>query len=209
MKHMSGNGIALLKSFEGCSLTAYYDIKGYSIGYGHFGVNKGDTITKDEANWLLVSDLKMKYEPCVNAYDKHYNFNQNEFDALVDFAYNCGTGNLAKLLKNGTATRDEIRKKIILYDKAGGKKLAGLTRRRKSELDLFNTTDTSTVWYYPKYTGTSRNLNEMLKEVSAPYGTVADRRELAEVNGIENYTGTYAQNIILINRVKNGVLKRV
>lgn len=45
-RKMSKAGLSLLKSFEGCSLSAYYDVKGYSIGYGHFGAKKGETITQ-------------------------------------------------------------------------------------------------------------------------------------------------------------------
>ena len=105
MKRISNKGISLLKSFEGCSLVAFWDVNGYAIGYGHHGdVKEGDTITQEKAEEILRQDLADRYEPSINKYDSVYNFNQNEFDALVSFCYNCGSGNLRQLLKNGQAT---------------------------------------------------------------------------------------------------------
>lgn len=202
---MSSAGLSLLKSFEGCTLIAYWDVKGYSIGYGHFGVKKGETITQKEADTLLKTDLKI-YEKAVNAYDSNYKFTQGEFDALVDFAYNLGTGNLDKLLLNGKANRESIKKRMPLYIHAGGKVCDGLIQRRAAELSLFvgETSDC-----YPAYTGYSNILNTILKEIGAPYGTVAQRTALANVNGISDYKGSYEQNVYLIRQAKAGTLRRV
>lgn len=139
----SQTGIDLIKSFEGLVLTAYKPVKAepyYTIGYGHYGsdVKYGQTITKAQAEQILKNDL-IKYETAVTAYNYVYSWNQHEFDCLVSFTFNCGTGSLKNLLKNGTRSRAEIRKAILLYNKdVSGNTLAGLVRRRKAELELFN-----------------------------------------------------------------------
>ena len=85
----SQNGINLIKQFEGCRLRAYQCAAGVpTIGYGHTaGVKMGQTITQVQAESYLKDDL-MKYETKVMKYYDKYRFNQNEFDALVSFAYN-------------------------------------------------------------------------------------------------------------------------
>lgn len=144
----SDKGIELIKKFEGIELVAYKAVpteKYYTIGYGHYGsdVLAGQAITVEQATELLRKDLK-KSERAVNKYVSIYNLNQNQFDALVSFTFNCGVGNLDSLTKNGTRTLGVIKEKLLLYNKAGGKELLGLTRRRKAELDLFNTPVTNT-----------------------------------------------------------------
>lgn len=134
---ISDAGLQLLKAFEGCRLKAYWDVNGYSIGYGHHGsdVTKDMKITQEQANDFLKKDVA-KFEKAVN--DLPYEWNQNQFDALVDFAYNCGAGNLLKLTANNTRTIPEISNKITAYCKAGGVALAGLVNRRNVEKKLFN-----------------------------------------------------------------------
>ena len=134
---ISSQGLQLLKNFEGCRLKAYWDVNGYSIGYGHHGsdVSKDMKITQAEADAFLKKDVA-KFEKAVNALK--YDFNQNQFDALVDFAYNCGAGNLAKLTANNTRTIKEISGKITAYCKAGGVALPGLVNRRRAEKSLFD-----------------------------------------------------------------------
>lgn len=135
----SQHGIDLIKQFEGCRLNAYLDAVGVpTIGYGHIvGVKMGDKITQAQAEQLLKDDL-VKYENGVNSLNR-YIFNQNEFDALVSFAYNLGVGNLSKLTANQTRNKGQIADAMLLYNKAGGKVLSGLTKRRKAERDLFCT----------------------------------------------------------------------
>lgn len=140
---ISNAGIALIKQFEGCRLNAYKAVsteKYYTIGYGHYGadVQKGMTITQAQADNYLVSDLA-KFVNYVNSAKKGFTLNQNQFDALVSFAYNCGAGNLASLLGNGSRTSTQVSVKLLLYNKSGGKILAGLTKRRLAEQKLFNT----------------------------------------------------------------------
>lgn len=135
----SDSGIKMIGTFEGCRLTAYWDKTGkvWTIGYGHTkGVKEGDKITNQQAIDFLKKDV-FDAEASVNKYFTHYNWNQNEFDALVSFTFNCGGGALNKLLDNGGRTKAEIAEKILLYNKSGGVKLPGLTRRRKAEHDLF------------------------------------------------------------------------
>ncbi len=144
---ISSAGIALIKQFEGCRLTAYKAVSTetyYTIGYGHYGsdVTKGMTITKAKADSLLVSDLA-KFVSYVNNAAKGFNPNQNQFDALVSFTYNCGAGNLASLLGNGSRTAAQVSVKLLAYNKSGGKVLSGLTKRRAAEQVLFNTSVSS------------------------------------------------------------------
>lgn len=139
--HIGQNGISLIKSWEGCRLTAYQCSAGvWTIGWGHTGkvdgkaVCKGMKITQEKADALLISDLEV-YEKPVNALKR--DFNQNEFDALVSFTYNCGAGSLQTLCKN--RSKKQIAEALLKYNKAGGKELAGLTKRRKAERELFLT----------------------------------------------------------------------
>ncbi|GIO39088.1 hypothetical protein J41TS12_39490 [Paenibacillus antibioticophila] len=142
-RKISQVGIRLIQNFEGCRLTAYKPVateKYWTIGWGHYGpdVKQGTTITQAQADAMLIADLA-KYEAYVNnpAYvPVTEQLNQNQFDALVSFCYNCGAGNLRKLCKGRTVA--QIVQAIPLYDKAGGKVLAGLTKRRKAEVALFN-----------------------------------------------------------------------
>ena len=140
---INDKGIALIKSFEGLRLKAYKALpteKYFTIGYGHYGadVKEGQTITEAEAEALLRADLK-KYEAKVNKYTA-YNWTDNEFSALVSFAYNIG--NIDGLTKKGERSREDIKKVWTSYSKAGGKELPGLLRRREAELKLFNEVET-------------------------------------------------------------------
>lgn len=133
-------GLALIKQYEGCRLAAYRCAAGvWTIGYGHTaGVHSGMTITQAQADAYLQQDIA-KFEGYVNnpAYVPiTANLNQNQFDALVSFAFNLGAGNLRKLCKGRTAA--QIAQAMTQYCKANGKVLAGLKRRRAAEQALFN-----------------------------------------------------------------------
>ena len=140
MKNISRNGLNLIKNFEGLRLNAYKCPSGVlTIGYGHTkNVDVNDVITLEQANLYLLQDLKGTIF-CINEYDKIYNFTQNEFDALVSFTFNCGKGNLNKLTGKGKRSKALIGQKILEYNKAGGKVLRGLVRRRQAEHDLYFT----------------------------------------------------------------------
>lgn len=134
----SQRGIDLIKQFEGVRLTAYKCPAGvYTIGYGHTrGVKRGMKITEEEASAYLTADLRNS-EKVVERYDSIYHWNQNEYDALVSFTFNCGATNLRSLLRNGGRNRSQIAATLPLYRKAGGKVLKGLERRRAAEKALF------------------------------------------------------------------------
>ena len=134
----SQRGINLIKEFEGLRLTAYKCPAGvYTIGYGHTrGVKRGMKITEEEASAYLAADLRNS-EKAVERYDSVYHWNQNEFDSLVSFTFNCGATNLRSLLRNGHRNRSQIVATLPLYRKAGGKILKGLERRRAAEKALF------------------------------------------------------------------------
>lgn len=129
-------GLDLIKQFEGCRLTAYKCPAGvWTIGYGHTsGVTAGQTITQAQADKMLVEDVE-RFEKNVNKYYDKYRWNQNEFDALVSFTFNLGS--IDQLTAGGTRSREVIAEKMLQYSKAGGKVLAGLTRRRQAERELF------------------------------------------------------------------------
>lgn len=133
---ISSKGLAIIKKYEGYRLKAYKCPAGkWTIGYGHTsGVKEGQTITQAQADTYLKQDVACA-EKAVNNLKK--GFNQNQFDALVSFTYNCGIGNLTTLCKNRDITT--IGEKIVLYNKANGKVLAGLTKRRLEEQDLYKT----------------------------------------------------------------------
>lgn len=144
----SVNGINLIKSYESCKLVAYKAVsteKYYTIGWGHYGsdVRKGMRITQAQADAFLVTDI-VKFEAKVNKYQSKYNFNQNQFDALVSFAYNVGS--IDGLTANGTRTIAQISAKFSAYNKSGGKVLTGLSKRRAAEKKLFDTPKTSYIY---------------------------------------------------------------
>ena len=136
--------IDLVKEFEGCYLTSYQDAVGvWTIGYGITSADKAITgrnivpgmhITLNTANEWLEKSLNEIYLPKVLKYKK-YDFNTSQIDALVSFAYNVGS--IDQLTSKGRRNIKTIEDKILEYNKAGGKTLRGLTRRRIAELNLF------------------------------------------------------------------------
>lgn len=133
-------GITLIKSFESLRLEAYRCPAGiWTIGYGHTaGVRRGDRIDERKAEQLLAEDLR-QFEDVVNR--ECPGINQNQFDALVSFTFNVGTGNFLKstLLKCVKANPENvnIRYELSRWNKANGTVLSGLIRRRKAEADLY------------------------------------------------------------------------
>lgn len=128
--------IEKIKEFEGLRLNAYQDSAGvWTIGYGHTrAVEKGQKITEAEADSLLRGDL-VTAEKYVN--DLKLNLTQGQFDALVDFVFNLGAGNLAgsTLLTKikVKAPTEDIQAQFRRWVYANGKKLAGLVKRREWE----------------------------------------------------------------------------
>lgn len=131
-------GLNLIKSFEGLRLTTYADAGGtLTIGYGHTrNVRRNQKISIEQADDFLCADV-VSAENAVNKWMNTYHFSQSEFDALVSFAFNLGAGNVNKLVANGKRSRKEIAEAMPRYCHAGGRKLAGLVKRREAEKALF------------------------------------------------------------------------
>jgi lysozyme len=139
----SQNGIDLIKSFEGCKLTAYKCSAGVNtIGFGNTyytngnKVKLGDKITQAEADKLFL-DLLPKYEKTVLNNIK-VPLTQNQFDALVSFCWNCGSSKtLFKMVNEKFSEMNIVGFWTSHYIMGGGKVLNGLVRRRKAEATLF------------------------------------------------------------------------
>ncbi|ARD60184.1 muraminidase [Kosakonia radicincitans DSM 16656] len=142
---ISNKGIALIKQFEGLRLDAYQDSVGvWTIGYGWTQpvdgkpITKGMVIKQETAERLLKTGL-VSYESDVSKLVK-VKLTQGQFDALVSFAYNLGTRALSTstlLKKLNAGDYDGAADEFPRWNKAGGKELAGLTRRREAEFALF------------------------------------------------------------------------
>ena len=136
----------LIKSFEGCKLKAYQcSAKKWTIGYGNTffedgtPVVAGNAISQQKAEdmfELIANEFAAKVAKLVTS-----NVTDNQFGALVSFAYNCGVVNLQKstLLKKVNANHNDpsIKAEFLKWNKASGKVLAGLTRRREAESNLY------------------------------------------------------------------------
>ena len=130
-----------IKRSESCVLTAYQDSAGiWTIGYGHTaGVKKGDRITAYQAEQFLKEDL-VNFETIANKVKRIAT--QGQYDAVLDFIYNCGPGNfnsstLKKYIESGRKTW-EIQEQFLRWVNAGDKKLGGLVTRRIWEANRFN-----------------------------------------------------------------------
>jgi GH24 family phage-related lysozyme (muramidase) len=125
-----------VKHFEGYNPKAYDDFKQMSIGYGT-RARKGETsISKEEAERRLAAELGKARSHVEDLNKKYnYNFSPNQLDALTSFSYNVGS--LNQLTENGKRDKNTIARKILEYNKAGGKVLKGLANRRKAEHNLF------------------------------------------------------------------------
>lgn len=196
-------GLALIKQFEGCRLTAYQCSAGvWTIGYGHTaGVHKGMKITQAQAEEYLKHDVA-KFEKYVNnpSYvpftDK---LNQNQFDALVSFAFNLGQGNVKKLCTG--RVMNQIPSAMQQYCKAAGKTLPGLQRRRKAEAALYNkrvesctgatTTTVKETEDYKMNTIKKGSKGKSVKVWQIIIGTTADG---IFGSGTENMTKTWQKN---------------
>ncbi len=145
----SDAGIEMLKRFEGIGgkpvLKAYWDYKGYSIGYGHLGAQKGQTITAEEAERLLVADVKAA-EREVNG--MQVELEQCQFDALVSLVYNIGSGQfrsstVRRLVREGREAREALERAWFMWVKVRDPKShtlktsVALSARRTQEWDMY------------------------------------------------------------------------
>lgn len=182
---LSNNGLALIKSFEGVRLTAYKAVSTeqyYTIGYGHYGpdVKKDMKITQAQADAYLKSDVA-RFEKAVNENVK-VPINQNQFDALVSFTYNCGVGalqrsTLLELLNQGKY--EEAAHQFDVWIKSGNKVLNGLVKRRAKEKELFLRDFQEEKVEKPKKTTSSKKDNVKTYQVTKQhngYATAADAK---------------------------------
>lgn len=148
MMKVSSHGIALIMNFEDLRTAAYKPVsseKGWTIGYGHHGpdVKQGMVCTEQWAYEQLQRDLRQVEHQLISALNAdEIEVNQNQFDALLSFTYNCGitrltNSSLWKSLKSGVPNSDLF----LQYKSQGGKYLAGLLRRRVAEIYLFEGAD--------------------------------------------------------------------
>lgn len=149
----SEKGLNVIRSFEGRALRAYKDSVGViTIGYGNTNydptlkallgreLRMGDTITAEQAESLFVNSIRTQYEPSVRSTLK--NPTQGQFDAGASFHYNTGAIKKATWPKSLNAgDKPAAKASILSWDKAGGRVLAGLTRRRRREWAMIDTAD--------------------------------------------------------------------
>ena len=140
MQSLSAAGTKLIQEFEGCRLTAYVCPAGVlTIGYGHTGpdVDSGESIPQSKADELLAKDVA-RFVRAVNELIA-VPLNQNQFDALVSFAFNCGEGalqdsTLRRRLNAGEDPNTVASQELPRWNNGG---MPGLVRRRWAEVDLF------------------------------------------------------------------------
>ena len=193
----------------------------FDIGYGITSADKSVTgktigpgmkISKATAEKWLKESLEQKYAPKVMKYDHIYHWNENEFGAMLSFAFNIGS--IDKLTDNGKRSKKTISEKILLYNKAGGRVLRGLTRRRIAERKLFLTPvekeekkpmEKENIVYFKKYTGKHDGIVKIL-DAKKYDSSFESRARIAKLNGISNYTGTAEQNTKMVKLIKAGKL---
>lgn len=145
---LTEKGINLIKEFEGLRLTAYRDSVGvWTIGYGNTfyedgsTVKQGDKITQERAGSLFRSILDKFADQVCNSLTNPDRVSDAQFSSMVSLAYNIGVGAFkgSTLLRkvNANPCDPTIPDEFIRWNKAGGKVLNGLTRRRKAEADLY------------------------------------------------------------------------
>ena len=147
---ISENGLAMIRHWEGCELEAYQDGGGiWTIGYGTTRydegepVGQGDTCTQDQASSWLASDAVSIAEDPVNSLVT-VPLSQNQFDALCDFTYNLGQGNLSEstlLAKLNAGDYAGAQAEFPRWNQIAGQPSQGLTNRRNAEANLFGTPD--------------------------------------------------------------------
>ena len=175
----SQTGINLIKKYEGCRLKAYKCPAGlWTIGYGHTkGVKKGQKITQKQAERYLKEDLQV-YEKSVEKAVK-VTLNQNQFDALISFVYNCGAAafrNSTLLKKLNAGDYKGASAEFPRWNKSGGRVLNGLKYRRKAERALFDKIPASTIYVVKK--------GDTLAKIASKHNTTVEN--LVKLNNIKN-----------------------
>ncbi|WP_375179766.1 lysozyme [Enterococcus rotai] len=143
--NLGSQGEALIKKFEGCSLTAYDLGDGMiTIGWGHAEPKGQTNLVAGVTTWSQAqadNQFRKDIERYVNAVNNYFirSFNQNQFDAMVSFTYNCGTVVFARDNWDKNASNSYITESLANYINKGTQFEEGLRRRRQEEINLFNT----------------------------------------------------------------------
>lgn len=171
-------------------------------------IKRGMTISQATADRWLIESLEKKYTPKVLKYG--YDLNDNEFGALLSFCYNIGS--IGQLTDYGKRSKKTIAQKMLLYNKAGGRVLLGLKRRREAEHNLFLTPvkeekpmEKENIVYFKKYTGKKEGIVAILDDKGYD-SSFESRKKIAKLNGISDYTGTAEQNTEMVRLIKAGKL---
>jgi lysozyme len=142
----SENGLKFIAKNEGDCPTLTPDTTRNQIGHGHnltpaeqetmivYGIDIRNGITLDQAGSILDQDVA-KVDAAMNAQHLALDFNQNQWDAIADFTFECGTGALVQLLAHGV---DQITAQLPRWVHAGGNVLPGMVARRAKDVALFN-----------------------------------------------------------------------
>ena len=139
--NITNDAIRFIMLNEGMRLEVYKDFGGnLTCGFGHRVTAKDnlkfpDKISEDEATDFLIKDLHTAAEAIDSL---RLDINQNQYDALLDFTFNCGVNNLYRLTKNGCRSSEQIYAALPLYDKCGKNHLKSLHHRRLREQQLWN-----------------------------------------------------------------------
>lgn len=151
---LSTDGARLIEASEGFVPHPYRDAVGvWTIGFGSTkGVGPNTkNLTRAQAERRMMREIDASYGAAINAL--RLPLNQNQFDALVSFVYNVGPGGVAASTGIGEALRNHdwqrAADELLKWDKAGGRQLEGLTRRRKAERALFLTAEDKWAGYTP------------------------------------------------------------
>ena len=145
---ISQAGVDLIKQFEGFRANSYQDIVGvWTIGYGTTRIDgspvrSGMTCTVEQAEGYLSDDVNSFLNQITGSFNPLIQLNSNQVDAIACFVYNVGVGAFRKstlLKKLNAGDFDAAALEFLKWDKAGGKAVAGLTRRRNAEKVLFET----------------------------------------------------------------------
>jgi GH24 family phage-related lysozyme (muramidase) len=134
----SAAGLKFIAGNEGFTPTVKGDYGRFVIGCGHDllpGESFPNGITEAEANVLLQNDVN-KVDAAMNAQHLGLDFNQNQWDAVADFTFECGVGALTYLLAHGV---EEIPTQLPRWIHAGGQVLPGMVARRAAEVQMYNT----------------------------------------------------------------------
>lgn len=171
-------------------------------------IKRGMTISQATADRWLIESLEKKYTPKVLKYG--YQLNDNEFGALLSFCYNIGS--IGQLTDYGKRSKKTIAQKMLIYNKAGGRVLLGLKRRREAEHKLFLTPvkeekqmEKENIVYFKKYTGKKEGIVAILDDKGYD-SSFASREKIAKLNGISDYTGTAEQNTKMVRLIREGKL---